>query len=83
MKIGNKSDQDVIDNEYEVSRSPQQSKPKRYHSAFKAGSKQSCGFLDSEAAKNNSPFEVVARARRESRSKDRIKATANLGTSAK
>ena len=78
-KIGNKSDQDVVDDEYVVSKV----KPKRYHSAFKSGSKESCGFLDSEAAKNNSPFEVVARARRESRSKDRIKATANLGNSAK
>ena len=41
------------------------------------------GFFDTDGALDNSPFGVVARVRRESRSRDRLKATANLSCTAK
>ena len=41
------------------------------------------GFFDTDAALDNSPFEVVARMRRESRSRDRQKGTAHLTSTAK
>ena len=60
----------MIDLEFEVPRN--NSSNKRARSAYKSSKHgESVCFFDREDANYNSPFEVVARARKESRSKDR------------
>ena len=73
---GRKSDQDVVDLEYEV-------QPAKRYGSRSRNSGEPLGFFDTDAALDNSPFEVVARMRKESRSRERQKATANLTCTAK